>query len=278
MRGNNGFTLTEIAMVMVIIALVTGGVLKAQSFLDNARVISTIKDMDALKSSAILFQTKYSQYPGDYTRATTRIFGCTAENFCENGNGNRYIGWFCGWNNQQAGHPSGPVTPATPLPNCLDDPSNPDTYVETTMFFKHLALVGMITGINTAANPGNPAWGQTHLINAYSGGYVVQHNRDTGVGGMGNGQWIRVQTNLTSAEALQPAGQNPFPPRYAAVIDRKIDDGKPGQGFVRAISSSGFGFVGGPGCATVGSTGQNMVYDETISKRNCMLYFKMFGD
>lgn len=64
--GNQaGFTLIEIAIVMVIIGLLIGGVLKGQEMINNAKVKRVVKQADELRAAIMTFYDKYGQYPGD---------------------------------------------------------------------------------------------------------------------------------------------------------------------------------------------------------------------
>lgn len=86
MRTQKGFTLIEIAIVLVIIGLLLGGVLKGQELITSARVRNLISMQDGFKAAFYGFQDRFRAYPGDYTLATTNIKGATV-----NGNGNGRI-------------------------------------------------------------------------------------------------------------------------------------------------------------------------------------------
>ncbi len=60
-----GFTLVEIAIVMVIIGLLIGGVLKGQAMIENAKVKRVVKQADELRAAIMTFYDKYGVYPGD---------------------------------------------------------------------------------------------------------------------------------------------------------------------------------------------------------------------
>jgi len=86
MRKNRGFTLIEIAIVLVIIGLLLGGVLKGQELITSARVRNLISQQDGIKAAYFGFLDRYRALPGDYNQATTNISGATA-----NGNNNGQI-------------------------------------------------------------------------------------------------------------------------------------------------------------------------------------------
>ena len=55
-RRSKGFTLIEIAIVLVIIGLLVGGVLKGQELITGARVRNLISQQDGIKAAFFGFQ------------------------------------------------------------------------------------------------------------------------------------------------------------------------------------------------------------------------------
>src|SRR3972149_4786806 len=86
MRKQTGFTLIEIAIVLVIIGLLLGGVLKGQELITSARVRNLISQQDGVKAAYFGFLDRFRALPGDYNQATTNITGATV-----NGNNNGQI-------------------------------------------------------------------------------------------------------------------------------------------------------------------------------------------
>ena len=68
-----GFTLIEIAIVLVIIGLLLGGVLKGQELITGARVRNFIQQQDGIKAAYFGFLDRYRALPGDYSQASTNI-------------------------------------------------------------------------------------------------------------------------------------------------------------------------------------------------------------
>jgi prepilin-type N-terminal cleavage/methylation domain-containing protein len=64
-----GFTLVEIAIVMVIIGLLIGGILKGQAMVQNAKVKRVVKQADEIRAAVMAFYDKYGVYPGDESLA-----------------------------------------------------------------------------------------------------------------------------------------------------------------------------------------------------------------
>ena len=151
-----GFTLIEIAIVLVIIGLLLGGVLKGQELITGARVRNLIQQQDGIKGAYFGFLDRYRALPGDYANAFATITGMTAGCNGGNGNGNGQI--------------------AT------------DTN-EHTLAWEHLARAGFINGSYTCANavsaatsPANPY--AQFLVLVYDANYAgnaqARHNLKTG--------------------------------------------------------------------------------------------------
>lgn len=62
-----GFTLVEIAIVLVIIGLLLGGVLKGQEMIENSRVKSIVNDMKAVQTAYNAYVDRFKVIPGDET-------------------------------------------------------------------------------------------------------------------------------------------------------------------------------------------------------------------
>jgi prepilin-type N-terminal cleavage/methylation domain-containing protein len=73
----SGFTLVEIAIVLVIIGLLLGGVLKGQELINSAKAKSYAQDFRTIQSALYGFQDRYKGIPGDLAGANTKITGAT---------------------------------------------------------------------------------------------------------------------------------------------------------------------------------------------------------
>lgn len=87
-RRQQGFTLIEIAIVLVIIGLLLGGILKGQELITSARVRNLISQQDGIKAGFYGFQDRYRGLPGDYQLASQNLGGAVA---ATNGNGDGRI-------------------------------------------------------------------------------------------------------------------------------------------------------------------------------------------
>jgi len=70
-----GFTLVEIAIVLVIIGLLLGGILKGQEMITQAKIKNVIADFSGLSAAYYGYQDRYRAIPGDDVNAATRWSG-----------------------------------------------------------------------------------------------------------------------------------------------------------------------------------------------------------
>ena len=84
-KQQSGFTLIEIAIVLVIIGLLLGGVLKGQEMIENSRIKSVVADMRGVTAAFNGYFDRYRSLPGDESLATMTARGWTTT---VGGNGN----------------------------------------------------------------------------------------------------------------------------------------------------------------------------------------------
>lgn len=66
-----GFTLVEIAVVLVIIGLLIGGVLKGTELIDNSKVKKAVSQINGISAAYNAYQDRYNRIPGDDGNAAT---------------------------------------------------------------------------------------------------------------------------------------------------------------------------------------------------------------
>ncbi|MBF0175036.1 MAG: type II secretion system protein [Magnetococcales bacterium] len=74
----SGFSLIEIAIVLVIIGLLLGGVMKGQTMVQNSKIKRIATDTQAVQSSMNAYTDTYWQLPGDDINAATHFAGVAA--------------------------------------------------------------------------------------------------------------------------------------------------------------------------------------------------------
>ena len=85
--SQKGFTLVEIAIVLVIIGLLLGGVLKGQELINSAKVKNLATDFRNLPVFVYAYQDKYRKLPGDDDAAPARFTPALDATHKGNGNG-----------------------------------------------------------------------------------------------------------------------------------------------------------------------------------------------
>lgn len=133
-RQQSGFTLVEIAIVLVIIGLLLGGVLKGQELINQAKVKNIANDINGIGAAVYAYQDRYKALPGDDNGAQAR-WGLAAT---QNGNRN----------------------------GVLDTTANN----EPGLFWLHLRKAGLISGdASSDASPFNAVNGTTVVLASAAG-------------------------------------------------------------------------------------------------------------
>jgi prepilin-type N-terminal cleavage/methylation domain-containing protein len=74
----SGFTLVEIAIVLVIIGLLLGGVLKGQEMIESAKIKNAINDINGVSAAYNAYIDRFHALPGDDGGATGNAAGLIA--------------------------------------------------------------------------------------------------------------------------------------------------------------------------------------------------------
>lgn len=240
----SGFTLVELAIVLMIIGLLIGGILRGQELMENARLQSISKQVTSYTAAITMFRDSYAAYPGDLATAQARVPGCQAGNAngCRNGDGNGIIG-----------------VPAFVW--LLGDQTIPS---EGAQFWKHMALTHLISGIRpNAAAAADFNFGISHPSVPTGGGLSistsVRNANDPNGSSFDGALVLRLHNDLTT-----PVTENnpAISPKQASYIDRKMDDGIPNTG---SVQSSGIGF----------SADCEIAYNQSREDKACVMAFLM---
>ncbi len=68
-RNSEGFSLVELAIVLIVIGLIVGGILKGQDLIESARMKSILSQVNDYRVATHTFMDKYDALPGDFDRA-----------------------------------------------------------------------------------------------------------------------------------------------------------------------------------------------------------------
>lgn len=210
-KSEGGFTLVELAIVMIIIGLLIGGILKGQELIANAQLTATVAQVKGLDGALSTFRDKYSALPGDIRNPQQRLRDCTAAPCNDPGDGNGRI--------------DTPALGGAPL-----------IASEGLTAYVHMAAADLISGV--AMTGGDVAFGSYLPEAKIGGGFWLGFTPDGaaagGITGMRPGHYM-VMNGLVAA--VTAAGTQGITSTQAAQMDRKLDDGNPDSGDVQAIGS-----------------------------------------
>lgn len=133
-----GFTLVEIAIVLVIIGLLLGGVLKGTELINSAKVKNLAQDFRNTATMVYAYQDRFRALPGDDRAANTHLNGGTtaADSSGSLGNGRINGNW-----------------------------NSTTTTDESFLFWQHVRLAGLATGTTATGDA-------TYLPNNAEGGRI----------------------------------------------------------------------------------------------------------
>ncbi|PIR34421.1 MAG: hypothetical protein COV36_00930 [Alphaproteobacteria bacterium CG11_big_fil_rev_8_21_14_0_20_44_7] len=240
-----GFTLVELSIVLVIIGLLIGGVLVAQSMISSSKVQGVMKEYGQYEAAIRLFHATYKAMPGDSTRVAAML-GVGAGN--NDGRLSTNAEQYSAWNQLTA---AGLVL------------KNADT---ASGDYSNSWGSGAEMGVNIPKSKvyDDAGWAFYGLIgwNMYNAG-----------------NWENVGRNQIRLAARRPGSdgnthtQNwvgPLYPQEALSIDTKMDDSLPGTGDVGHMRN-GAG-TSNSECAT---TTNNLTaeYDLTMTTDDCHIVF-----
>ena len=77
-KTQRGFTLIEIAVVLVIIGLLLGGVLRGQELINSARAKNLVQEMRGVTTMVYGYQDRFQRMPGDDNAADDHVGGTNA--------------------------------------------------------------------------------------------------------------------------------------------------------------------------------------------------------
>lgn len=247
-RSQAGFTLVELAVVMIIIGLLIGGVLKGQELVKNAQITSTVAQVKGIDAATSTFRDMYAALPGDIQNPGTRLPSCTAAlGACDaTGNGNGRLD-------------SAATTIATP---------GAAPAGESARFFVHLSAADLVSGITPTGV--NTAWGSLYPKANVAGGFNIGSSTGAVADFGSPANWVGSAPNglylvLTQTAAAVPAVA--LTPNQAQRIDSKIDDGSPVTGSTRYFGDA----------ACIVASGTTNIYNEAVGTQSCGLYLRIQG-
>jgi prepilin-type N-terminal cleavage/methylation domain-containing protein len=172
-KKQTGFTLVEIAIVLVIIGLLLGGILKGQEMINQARIKNVINDFNGISTAVNSYQDRYRALPGDDKNASARWTGQNPAN----GNGD---GSIAGLYNANDTSGTGGA---------------PGAAAESNLFWQHLRLAGFVPGVTTGTGSGTPPQNATS-------GMIGVETAVVGTNGLGFTGLIVCSSNINDKVAI----------------------------------------------------------------------------
>lgn len=268
-QTQRGFTLVELAIVLVIIGLLLGGILKGQELIASTKVNTTTAQVKAIEAAAYTFEDTYGGRPGDIANPTARLPNCVDDvGACNPAT-----------TNLGNGQVNGSILDA----QILDTAGTPTT--EGTAFFNQLYVANLISGLTTGSN--TLAVGQTLLgasLDNSAHWRIGYHTAN--LGGMGgttenNNHYIALVGGVAGAAVTTAAATDTIPtgggilPKQAGAIDSKIDDGNPSLGSIRALGvASTDGTPAATECMDEQTAGQEF-YNSAVTDKICGVVMKI---
>jgi prepilin-type N-terminal cleavage/methylation domain-containing protein len=196
----SGFTLVEIAIVLVIIGLLLGGVLKGQELINSAKVKNFATDFRNVPLFIYGYQDKFKALPGDDSAVATTHLGASVNGV-----------------NVATAAPAG--TLGNGVINGAWNSTNPTD--ESVLFWQHVRLAGLAAGPTAA--PADAAAVQTFVPQNADGGHIgITSGANTPVTGL-SGTYIVCSSNILG--------------KFAKQLDQTLDDGNTTAGSVRVIAN-----------------------------------------
>jgi len=215
-KEQSGFTLVELAIVMIIIGILVGGILKGQELIQSARVKKVATQLESFQAAFYTFEGSVRARPGDIENANQRLPGCAANPIC----------------NLNSGNNDGVIGAVTTNWSRFD-PS--DLATENTQAWTHLALTGFIRGVSAS---GSQVFGDAYPRAAIGGGYQVASINETGTN-QARGHYLMLRLTPTGDPHPSAPGQAVLSPIQVQALEAQLDDGLPNTGYIVTDDAGG---------------------------------------
>jgi len=236
---NNGFSLIELSIVLIIMGLIIAGALAGNDLLNTAKLRAVVSETSEYVTAIHNFKIQYEGLPGDLKTASS--FWTTAQNggtAVQNGDGNSRIG--TGASSDKA---------------------------EPYYAWNHLSLSKYLPGTFTGSSAANATIGVNIPGSKYiaSLGYGINYftvpTYTDALSRQTVGNIITIGKGTTDA---YPSGAI-FTPSDALYLDEKMDEGTPDSGKI-------FSFAGNDSSNCTTGSGQSYTYNTTNTSSACMLW------
>ncbi len=206
--AQSGFSLVEVAIVLVLMALLMAGFLKGQELIHSSRVKSMADTSLVVRTAYLAFVDRYNKIPGDWPASSASIgIGATVN------------------------HPAPSI--ATTNNGRLDSPSGANAYAESNALWEQLAKAEFIGGSYSGTNAEPTLSNGLTPLNIFGAPIIV-------------GRTDEFLDPGAPARTLHIYTGRFVPVSVMRELDVKIDDGYPQSGALRGTETTPTTFTGGP--------------------------------
>lgn len=249
--AKKGFSLVEISVVMAIIGLLLGGVLAGQALLNGQRKNALISKAKELRFAIQQFKLKYGYYAGDFPTAT-QVWG--------RADGGSPITANCANPDSDNVNPNGTC-------NGNGNGNLRFDWTEPARSWQQLRLAGMLNGLYNGVYASPPVPNVTAPAiegKLNSTVTILSDTYDSSAYEFYEGDYSGAIMYGVDNNDSSFGGGAVFSGEEAYTIDRKVDDGLPATGIVRALREDSYYR---PGCPTADA------YPVNVKDDVCALVF-----